>query len=115
MAHAYDYAGGLVHTISTVCKLACVGIGSALNAIANILLKMAAEAATPVVGWVVGAVTAYDDINKVVRNVRLVYTIIETVASAIQDFVEAKTAVLDAVTVLEDLLEGTVESAGAVA
>jgi hypothetical protein len=45
--------------------------------------------------------------------VRLIYTIIETVATAIQDFVEAKTAVLDRVSVLEDLLQGAAASASA--
>jgi hypothetical protein len=111
LSTAYATASSYTKTISTVCKLACTGIGAALNTIANILLKMAAEAATPVIGWAVGAVTAYSDINKVIRNVRLVYTIIETVSSAIQDFAEAKTAIFDKLGILEDLLQGAATSA----
>ena len=113
LSAAYAYAGDLVGTISTVCKLACVGIGKALNIIADKLLKMAAEAATPVIGWAVGAVTAYSDINKIIGQVRLVYTIIETITSAIQDFVEAKTAILDKAALIEDLAQGAAGSAAA--
>jgi hypothetical protein len=108
---AYDYAGGLVKTLSTVCKLACTGIGMALKFIADKLLKMAAEAATPVVGWAVGAVTAYSDIQGVISKVRLVYTIIETISSAIADFAEAKVSILDKLALLEDLLSGLGKSA----
>lgn len=112
LSTAFATAGSYTRTISTVCKLACTGIGAALNTIANTLLRMAAQASNPV-GWASAAFTAYDDVNKIIRNVRLVYTIIETVASAIQDFVEAKTAVLDRVSVLEDLLQGAAASASA--
>jgi hypothetical protein len=108
---AFEGASGLVKTISTVCKLACTGIGMALNTIVNLLLKKAAELATPVVGWAVGAATAYSDIEKIVKNVRLVYTIIETIASAIEDFAEAKTSIMDRYTILEDVLQGLGSSA----
>jgi uncharacterized protein YukE len=111
LSTAYAAAGSYTKTISTVCKLACVGIGAALNTISTILLKMAAEAATPVIGWAVGAATAYRDINKVISKVRLVYTIIETVASAIQDFAEAKTAIFDKLGIIEDLAQGAAQSA----
>ncbi|MGI8701066.1 MAG: hypothetical protein ACR2JU_07645 [Nocardioidaceae bacterium] len=114
LSSAYAYAGGLVKTISTVCKVACIGIGAGLQFIANKLLKMAAEAATPVIGWAVGAVTAYSDIQAVVSKVRLIYTIIETIDSAIKDFIEAKTAIFGKLSILESLLEGLVrETAGA--
>lgn len=107
---AYGTASDYVKTISTVCKLACVGIGAALQFITNKLLKMAAEAATPVIGWAVGAVTAYSDIQAVVNKVRLIYTIFETIMSAIKDFAEAKTAIFDKLSLLEDLLQGAVTS-----
>lgn len=114
LSAAYAAASDLVGTISTVCKLACVAIGKALDIIATKLLKMAAEAATPVVGWAAGAVTAYSDINKIIGQVRLVYTIIETIISAIEDFVEAKTSITDTLSILEDLLQGLATSAGGV-
>ena len=72
---------------------------------------MAAEAATPVIGWAVGAVTAYSDIQKIIQTVRLIYTIFETIESAIQDFVEAKTAILDKYALIEDLAEGAARTA----
>ena len=106
LSAAYAYAGGLVKTLSTVTKLACVGIGKCLQIIADKLLKMAAEAATPIIGWAVGAVTAYSDIQKIIQTVRLIYTIFETIESAIQDFVQAKTAILDKYALIEDLVEG---------
>jgi hypothetical protein len=56
-------------------------------------------------------VTAYSDIQKVVQNVRLIYTIFETIESAIQDFVEAKTAILDKYALIEDLAEGAARTA----
>jgi hypothetical protein len=111
LSAAYAYAGGLVKTLSTVTKLACVAIGKALQVIADKLIKMAAEAATPVVGWAIGAATAYSDIQKVIQMVRLIYTIFETIESAIQDFVEAKTAILDKYALIEDLAEGAARTA----
>lgn len=111
LSAAYDYCSGLVHTISTVCKLACVGIGKALQTIADILLEMAAEAATPVIGWAVGAFEGYEQVQKVIQSVRLCYTILETIATAIQSFVGAKTEILDKVAILENLLEGAARSA----
>jgi hypothetical protein len=111
LSEAYGTASGLIKTLSTVCKAACTLIGMALKFVADKLLKMAAEAATPVIGWAVGAVTAYSDIQGVITKVRLVYTILETIASAIQDFVEAKTSILDKLGLLEDLLSGLGKSA----
>ncbi len=110
LSAVYGTASGYVKTISTACKLACAGIGAGLNLIANKLLKMAAEASNPA-GWVVGAFTAYDDINDIIKQVRLINTIIETVASAIQSFAEAKTGIMDKLAILEDLLQGATSSA----
>lgn len=102
----YEYASGLVGTIAKVCKLACTGIGMGLKTIANTLLEMAAEAATPVLGWAVGAFEGYKQVEKVISTVRLIYTILETVSSAISDFAEAKTEIFDKLSLLEGLLEG---------
>lgn len=113
MQYAMGYAGDLIKKISTACKLAATGIGMALNFIVNKLLKLAAEAATPVVGWAVGAVTAYSDIEGIIKKVKLIYTIIETIAGAIQDFVEGKMALMDKYAVLEDLVQGFGQSATA--
>ncbi|MDP3890968.1 hypothetical protein [Nocardioides sp.] len=115
MSAAFEYAAGLVKTISTVCKLACAGIGSALNVIANVLIKKAAEAAVPVVGWAVGAATAYTDINKAVRMVRRIYSLLEMVSTAIADFAEGKTSIMEKLAVLEDLAQGMAANAGATA
>jgi uncharacterized protein YukE len=113
LSEAYSYASGMIKTLSTVCKLACTGIGMALKWIANTLLEMAAEAATPVVGWAVGAFNGYKQIQGVITKVKLVYTILETIASAIEDFAEAKTSILDKLGLLEDLLSGIGKSAAA--
>ena len=108
---AFGEASGLVKTLATVCKLSCTAIGAALKFIADKLLKMAAEAATPVIGWAVGAVTAYSDIQGVLSKVRLIYSIFETIMSAIQDFAGAKVSIMDKLAVLEDILQGTAHSA----
>jgi hypothetical protein len=113
MQYAMGYAGDLIKKISTACKLAATGIGMALNFIVNKLLKLAAEAATPVIGWAVGAVTAYSDIEGIIKKVKLVYTIIETIASAIEDFAEGKMALMDKYDVIEDLVQGFGQSATA--
>jgi hypothetical protein len=113
LSAAYAYAGDLVGTLSTVTKLACSGIGQLLKMIADKLIKMAAEAATPVVGWIAGAVTAYDDIQDVIKWVRRVNTLIEMIASAIQDFAQAKVAIVDKATLIEDLAQGAAGSAAA--
>lgn len=111
LSAAYAAASSYTKTISTVCKLACTGIGLALNTIASALLDLAADAAVPVIGWAKGAFDAYDKINKVIGAVRLIYTIIETVSSAIQDFAEAKTAIFDKLAIIEDLAQGAAQSA----
>jgi uncharacterized protein YukE len=113
LSAAYSYAGDLVKTLSSVCKLACSGIGALLKMIADKLIKMAAEAATPVLGWIAGAVTAYDDIQDIIKWVRRVNFLIETIASAIQDFAEAKTSILTKYQLLEDLAQGATTSAAA--
>jgi hypothetical protein len=113
LSAAYSYAGDLVKTLSTVTKLACVGIGSLLKLIADKLLKMAAEAATPLIGWAIGAFTAYSDIQDIITWVRRVNTLIETISSAIQDFAEAKTSVLGKYRIIEDLAQGAAGSAAA--
>lgn len=111
LSTAFATASSYTKTISTVCKLACSGIGLALNTIATALLDLAADAAVPVIGWAKGAFDAYDKINKVIGAVRLIYTIIETVSSAIQDFAEAKTAIFDKLAIIEDLAQGATQSA----
>ena len=113
LSAAFSYAGGLVKTLSTVCKLACSGIGALLKMIADKLLKMAAEAATPVIGWAIGALTIYDDIQDIIKWVRRVNLLIETIASAIQDFAEAKVSILDKAKLIEDLAQGATASAAA--
>jgi uncharacterized protein YukE len=113
LSAAYSYAGDLVKTLSSVTKVACSGIGTLLKMIADKLIKMAAEAATPVIGWIAGAVTAYDDIQDVITWVRRVNFLIETIASAIQDFAEAKTSIVGKYQILEDLAQGAAASAAA--
>ncbi|GEN81056.1 hypothetical protein [Actinotalea fermentans] len=114
LAAGYDKVSGLVSTVATVSKLACAGIGMAIKQIANILIKIAAEAAVPVVGWAVGAATIWWDVEKVVGLVRLVYNLIETVMSAIEQFAESQVALLDSVRLLEDLVESVARRTGAV-
>jgi hypothetical protein len=111
LSAAFSYAGDLVKTLSTVTKVACSGIGTLLKLIADKLIKMAAEAATPVIGWIAGAVTAYDDIQDVIKWVRRINVLIETIASAIQDFAEARTSIVSKYQVIEDLAQGAVTSA----
>jgi hypothetical protein len=113
LSAAYSYAGDLVKTLSTVTKLACVGIGQLLKMIADKLLKMAAEAAAPVIGWAIGAFTAYSDIQDIITWVRRVNTLIELISSAIQDFAEAKTSILTKAQIIEDLAQGAATSAAA--
>ena len=112
LSSAFASAAGLVKTLATVCKLACTAIGMALKFIADKLIKMAAEAAVPVVGWAIGAATAYSDIQGILSKVRLIYSIFETIMSAIQDFAGAKVSIMDKLTILEDILQGAQASSG---
>ncbi|WP_309135455.1 hypothetical protein [Cellulomonas sp.] len=112
---AFDHVSGLVSTVATVSKLACAGIGMGLRTIAEILTMMAAEAAVPVAGWAVGAATLWWKIEKVVGIVRLVYNLLETIADAIADLVEARTQVLGALDLVEDLARALATRAGVAA
>lgn len=111
LSTAFGAAAGLVKTISTVCKGACTVIGFALKTIVDRLIEMAAEAATPVIGWAVGAARAYSNIQKVMTAVKLINTTLELVSSSIQDFVAAKTAITGKLLLIEDLVQGLGTSA----
>ncbi|QCB92670.1 hypothetical protein [Cellulomonas shaoxiangyii] len=103
---ACDHVSGLVSNIALVSSLACSGIGLGLRTIAEVLTQLAAEASVPVVGWAVGAATIWWKIEKVVGIVRMIYNILEGLADAIASFVDAKTSVLDAIDLVEDLVSG---------
>ena len=111
LSAAYAYAGGLVKTLATVTKLACTAIGAAL--------KFIAEQAAQDGGRGRDAGDRLGDRCRdgvpghrgVVSHVRTIYSILETIESAIQDFVQAKTAILDKYALIEDLVQGAATSA----
>ncbi|MCC2316657.1 hypothetical protein [Cellulomonas chengniuliangii] len=111
---AFDRAADLVGTVGTVSKLACAGIGMGLKQISRLLVTLAAEAAVPVIGWASAAATIWWKVEQVAGIVRLVYNLLETIADAINDFVDAKAHLWDVASLVEDLTE-TVARRAAVA
>ena len=69
----------------------------------------------PVIGWAVGAVTVWWDVEKVVGLMRLVYQLIEAVTSAIQEFAETQAALLDGARLIEDVAETLARRSGVLA
>lgn len=104
LSYAFDFVGGLVDNVRTVAKLACSGIAAALQWISNKLLKIAAKAALPVVGWAMIAFEAVEDIQKVMFFLRMINTLITSILDAIADFIDAREKLVQAVFILEDLL-----------
>ena len=90
-----------------------MGIGMALRTIADRLIEMAAEASEPVIGWAIGAARAYSNIQKVISEIRIINAIFKGIASAIQAFVAAKTAIFDKASIVENLVQGAAGSAAA--
>jgi len=112
LSYATDYVSGLVGTVATASRLAAAGIGAALKAISVKLLRMAAEAAVPVVGWVAMVAEAGILITEIFTWVKRIYTLINLIVDAISDFISARGKLVDAAFIVEDLAEYVVRGAG---
>ncbi|MGX5694895.1 hypothetical protein ACWKWP_01745 [Agromyces soli] len=103
LSYAFDAVSGAVSAVSTAARLACVGIAAALKWISNKLMRLAAEAAVPVVGWAVGAVEAIEAIEKVIFYIRLINTLINTIFDAISAAIAGREKLAQALFMVEDL------------
>ena len=112
LSYATDYVSGLVGTIATASRLAAAGIGAALKAISVKLMRMATEAAVPLVGWAVMVAEAGLLITEIFTWVKRIYTLINLIVDAISDFVSARGKLVDAAFIVEDLAEYVVRGAG---
>lgn len=113
MSQAAVYVSGLAQNIAYVSQAACIGIGMLLKKISEKLIRMAAEAAVPVVGWAVAAGEAVILVQDIISYVRLAYTIIEGIVDAIDGFIAGKQQMLQTLGVVEDLAEYAARAARA--
>ena len=104
-SQAASYIGGLTSNIALVSQLACIAIGKLLKSISQKLIRMAAEAAVPVVGWAVAAGEALIMVQDIISKVRTAYTLIEMIITAITGFIEGKAQLLQSVHLIEDIAE----------
>ena len=112
LSAAYTYAGGLVKTLSTVTKLACVGIGKLLQDDRRQADqdggrgRDAGHRLGDRRGHGVRRHPGHHQVGPAGATL-----LIETIASAIQDFAEAKVSILDKAQLIEDLAQGATGSA----
>jgi uncharacterized protein YukE len=111
LSYAFDAVSGAVSAVSTAARLACVGIAAALKWISNKLMRLAAEAAVPVIGWAVGAVEAIEAIEKVIFYIRLINTLINTIFDAIADAIAGREKLAQALFIVEDLVNAAATKA----
>jgi hypothetical protein len=112
LSYATDYVSGLVGTVATAARLAAAGIGAALKAISVKLLRMAAEAAVPLVGWAVMVAEAGILITEIFTWVKRIYTLVNLIVDAISDFVSSREKLVDAAFIVEDLVQYVVRGGG---
>ena len=105
LSYAFDYVGGLVGNVATVSKLVCTAIGVTLGFISTNLLVIAAEAAVPVIGWAAAAAHIVVVTGYVITAVKGVYELINLILDAIEAFIESKEKLIQAIFVLEDIVE----------
>jgi hypothetical protein len=112
-SHAAVAISGLATNIAYVSQAACIAIGMLLKKVSEKLIRLAAEAAVPVVGWVAGAAEAVILVQDIISYVRLAYSIIEGVVDAIDGFIGGQQQLFQTLGVLEDLAEYATRAARA--
>ena len=110
LSYAFEYVSGLASTISAISNFAAGLIASALEAIAAKLLRMAAEACVPVIGWAAAAAEIGIMVVDIIQNLLTVYKVCNMIMDAVYDFVEAKGKLVDVAFIIEDLVQGFTRS-----
>jgi hypothetical protein len=111
VSYAFDYASGLVANVGLVSKMACTAIATIMGFIASNLMILAAEAAVPVIGWATAAAHVVVIVGYVVSAMKIIYTLIDAILDAIEDFIGAKEKLVQAIFVVEDIVEYSTKSA----
>lgn len=96
---------GLASNVARVSQAACIAIGMILKAISEKLIRIAIEAAVPVVGWAAAALETTILVQIIISYVRLAYSIIEGIVDAIDSFIGAQQQTIQTLGVVEDLAE----------
>ncbi|MDF2556031.1 MAG: hypothetical protein K0R60_1926 [Microbacterium sp.] len=102
---ACDSVSGTVGTLVLVSKSAAATIGFILNKISVKLLRIAAEAAIPIAGWIAAAVEGAILVTEIFSLVRLIYTIVDTIFDAIESAVQARAQLVETLLLVEDLMQ----------
>lgn len=120
VGRAHEAAAGVPGTISTMltalvflAKQVAGFVMKLLKRISERLLRMAAEAAVPVAGWIAAGIEAGFAVQEVVDDVLTAYKWINIVYDVVSGMVQGQTAVVDAMTRMGDLAEGLVRGAAA--
>jgi hypothetical protein len=111
VSYAFDYVSGLVANVELVSKMACSAIAMIMGFIASNLMILAAEAAVPVIGWAAAAAHVVVIVGYVVSALKIIYTLIDAILAAIEDFIAAKEKLVQVIFVVEDIVEYSAKSA----
>lgn len=106
LSYAAGYVSGVVGTVATVAKTVAIGIGMILKNLSYKLIRMAAEAAVPVIGWAVAAAETAILIADILGYLRLAYSLVNMLYDAIAGVVEAKAKLVEVAHLVADLVEG---------
>lgn len=107
---ACDSVSGTVGTLVIVSKAGAATIGFILNKISVKLLRIAAEAAIPIAGWVAAAIEGGILVTEIFSLVRLIYTVVDTIYDAIEGAVQARAQLVETLLLVEDLMQFLVET-----
>lgn len=100
-----DSVAGVVGNLLLASNAMAATIGFALNKLSEKLLRMAAEAAIPVAGWLVAAAEGALAVHLIFSTMRLVYNIINMIYDLIESVIEAKASLVENLLRLEDLVQ----------
>lgn len=107
---ACEGVSGVVGALVMVSKAGASTIAFILNKISVKLLRIAAEAAIPVAGWVVAALEGVILVTEVFSLVRLIYNVVDMIFDAIESTVEARAQLVETMLLVEDLLQFVVNT-----
>lgn len=108
-------AGGFISTVMSkvaqVAKGACALIALLLKTLSRRLLSIAAKAAVPVAGWILLTIDVIIIIERAIAIAGLIKKAIDSIIDAISDFVSAREKIVQAVFMVEDLVNAAAHKA----
>lgn len=111
MSGASGFVSSLMAKVATVAKLTCSIIATLLRKISDKLLRIAAEAAIPVAGWIAAAVEVVILVGDAIAITGMIKSAIDTLIDVIADFISGREKLVQALFIVEDLVTAAANKA----